>query len=336
MGRLMAVLGDHLVPGTVVSDALLHWPDPIADYPSMRIAGALHALMLTGTDPKLAAVYPPHAADKDELWAEVSRAISQHQDHVMAWLQRPPQTIEVRRSAALIPVLRMLAKFTDRPLALWELGCSAGLNLRADLFRLTAGATSFGPADSPVVLCPEWVGPVPEPSAVHIAERRGVDLSPLDLANPAHQLRLRAYLWADQRDCRQRTEAATALAWAHPAHIEQGDAVHWLRQSLKHRPRATTTVICHAIAWQYLSPHSRAEGDSLITEAGSRATSDSPLARVEMEGDGGERAGLYVTVWPGGKRQELARADFHGRNVLWTGPTNFEKADEFLSSGFCM
>lgn len=53
MGRLMALLGEGLVPGTVVFDALLHWLDPISDYPTMRISGALHAVVLTGTDPNL-------------------------------------------------------------------------------------------------------------------------------------------------------------------------------------------------------------------------------------------------------------------------------------------
>jgi len=38
-----------------------------------------------------------------------------------------------------------------------------------------------------------------------------------------------------------------------------------------------------------------------------------------MEADKGAGASVRLTIWPGGTPHEIARADFHGRWVHWTG-----------------
>lgn len=324
MGRLMTLMAARLTDDTEVGARVLHWsgdPSPAADNPSLRLAGALHALVLTGADAGLASVYPPHDVPDDAVWTEVVRALSEHEATLLPWLDRAPQTNEVRRAAALIPVWHMIARATARPLALWEVGCSAGLNLRADLFRLAAGG-GFGPRGSGVQLAPDWEGPIPLATDLAIVDRRGVDLSPLDPANPDHQLRLRAYLWPDQADRRMRTDAAIGLAQQAAAQIEVADAVDWLGTALGQRPTDACTVIYHTIAWQYLPPAARAKGEALIAEAGAQATSEAPLAHVALEADDeSPGAGLSVRIWPGGAHIPLARVDYHGRWVTWTGPT---------------
>ena len=330
MARLMALCAARLAPRGAVAEAVLSWPGdpgPAAESPALRLAGGLHALVISGADPALAAVYPPAAAPDEALWAAVEGALARHPGRLMEALGRAPQTNEVRRAAALIPALALVARATGRPLALWELGCAAGLNLRCDRFALEAGEARFGPSGAAVRLAPDWQGSVPEPVALEVVERRGVDLAPLDPGAAGDRLRLLSYLWPDQPERRALTEAALDLARAVPAEIVQADAAAWLEGALGRRRAGVTTVLVHTVAWQYLPAEARARGEAAIAAAGAGATAGAPLARIGMEADGRRDAGLRVQIWPGGARHALARVDFHGRAVAWTGPTALPALD---------
>lgn len=325
MGQLMALLAERLEPGSPVADCMLGWtgdPGVAADNPSLRLAGALHGIVIDGQDADLQSVYPPHRVSDDDLWDAVRGALDRHHVRLLSWLDRPPQTNEVRRASALIPSFAMVARATGLPLALWELGCAGGLNLRADQFGVEAAGFAFGPQNGRLRLAPEWEGDAPEPYPIEVIERRGVDLTPLDPV--ADRTCLLAYLWPDQPERRAITEYAIAIAAAHPADIEAGDAVAFLRASLRKRRDHAVTVIYHTVAWQYLPANARAEGDRLIAEAGAGATRDKPLARISMENDGQGDAALALSLWRGARTPEtvfLGRVDFHGRRVHWTGPS---------------
>jgi hypothetical protein len=210
MARLMAGLAEALAPGTPVSDAVLGWPgDPSssADSVPLRLAGGLHALVLSGQDKGLAAAYALPDADPA---AAALAAIDRHPETLLAWLASPPQTNEVRRSAVLIATAHWLTARFGLPLVLSELGASAGLNLLWDRYGLVIGARAFGPPDPVLTLAPDWTGPLPPIAKPGVIARRGVDLSP---PNPvADRLRLLAYLWPDQPDRLARTRAALDLA----------------------------------------------------------------------------------------------------------------------------
>lgn len=105
MARLMPLVGTRLDAGTAVGARCLSWrgePGPAGDSLPLRLAGALHGLMLDGSEPSLAAVYPPAEATDDALWQAVDGALRHHEARIMAWLERAPQTNEVRRTAAVI------------------------------------------------------------------------------------------------------------------------------------------------------------------------------------------------------------------------------------------
>lgn len=319
MGRLMPLLADRLRPTGAVARRVLDWPGdvgPLGQSVPLRLAGALHGLVLDGADDALRAAYPPNIVDDDSLFAAVEAALIRHETRLMAWLDNAPQTNEVRRAAALIPaVWWVLARF-DLPLILSELGASAGLNLCLDRFALDLGGTIHGAPDSAVRLAPEWSGPHPHPRPIRVTARGGVDLNPLDPHDPAHALRLRAYLWPDQTERLARTEAAIALAGAAP---DRGDAAGWLADRLALRHPGKLHVVYHTIAWQYFPPATQAAARAALDAAGARATPDAPLAHVAMEADGDlEGAGLTAQVWPGMDRPALlARVDYHGRWIDW-------------------
>ncbi|EKE45624.1 hypothetical protein OCGS_0241 [Oceaniovalibus guishaninsula JLT2003] len=314
--RLMRLCAERLERGNAVADRVLDWPEDPSNRASalpLRVAGILHRLVLAG-DAGLAAVYPPHDATDGALWSAVTQAMKDHADALLDWIDSPPQTNEVRRAAALIPALHMIAAAEDRPLALLELGASAGLNLNADRFRLTTGAVSYGPADSAVVLAPGWTGASPAPADLHFASREGVDLRPIDPDDPEQRRRLLSYIWADQPDRMARTEAAIALRRASDVVLTAGDAGGWLAERLGCRAGLGVPVVYHTIAWQYFPRATQAACEASMRGHGN-------LWRLAMEADGGRRgAAITLTRYPEDRSIPLGRVDFHGRWLDWTGP----------------
>ncbi|MEM8632119.1 MAG: DUF2332 family protein [Pseudomonadota bacterium] len=318
MEQLMHLIGHHLTPGTPVGARVFGWqqdPSAQASALALRLAGALHAVRLGG-DPGLAAVYPPNRVRDETLWAAVANALDAHADTLLDWLKSAPQTNEVRRAAVVVPVLHALEKEHGLPLSVSELGCSAGLNLRADQFCLKAGDVTLGDPGSPVVLQPEWRGQLPVAGDPQVASRQGVDLNPLDPEEDA--LRILAYIWPDQPERVARTQAATDIAKRTPARVDRGDAIAWLERELSQPREGYTHLIFHTIAWQYFPPEVQARGEAVLAAAGARATPSTPLARLSMEPDGAS-ASVRLTCWPGGATREIARADYHARWVEWFG-----------------
>jgi len=324
--RLLTLAAARLTACGSVGEALAAWPISSVhdDALGLRLAGALHALVLCGADPVLAAAYPgaaaPAGADDEALWAAVSAALDRHGRDVAAMLASPPQTNEVARSAMLLPGLCVIARETGLTLDLLEIGASAGLNLLVDRYRIGIGEAWAGPSDSPVRLTPECRGATPRLDPIHIRERRGCDLRPVDITDPAARTRLSAYVWADQTARRQRLAAALEIAASAPPVLDRADAVDWLAQRLRTRAPGAMTVIQHSIVLQYLPTPAREALVALILGAGAAATLDAPLAWLRMEGvPGAGHAGLYLDLWPGGESRYLADCDYHGRWIAWRG-----------------
>lgn len=316
MGRLMAGLAEGLQPGTPVADQVLGWqgdPSSRADSVPLRLAGGLHALILTGQDPDLAAVYAQPGSDPT---GAALAAFARHPDFLLDWLKSPPQTNEVRRSAVLIATAHWLTARFGKPLVLSELGASAGLNLLWDHYALDLAGQRHGPADAVLTLAPDWTGPLPPLATPTVIDRAGVDLNPLDPVTD--RLRLLAYLWADQPERLTRTRAALDLAASVRPKVEQGDAADWLEARLHTRHKGAVHLVYHTIAWQYFPPDTDARARAALARAGAAATARAPIAHLGLEADSeSPGAGLTLTLWPRGETIPLGRADFHGRWVDW-------------------
>ena len=233
--RLCTLIADRLEPGTPVADRVLDWPGDArtgGDSLPLRLAGALHGLVIEERDTGLAAVYPPCDADDAALWEAVSAALAGHAGWILARLDGPPQTNETQRSAALCPGMLTVAALTGLPLTTSELGASAGLNLCWDRFAYRFGAAAWGDPASAVRIEPDWQGPPPPLPAARVAERAGVDRAPPDLSSAADRLRLRSFVWADQTARKARMAAAIAIAEAGGIRVERADAVDWLATRL--------------------------------------------------------------------------------------------------------
>jgi hypothetical protein len=314
MAHLMSGLADHLQPGTPVADHILGLTGDEATRAHalpLRLAGGLHALVLTGKDPALAAAYTSGTDPTPEALA----ALNRHPAFLFDWLKSPPQTNEVRRSAPLIAAAHWLTKRFGLPLILSELGASAGLNLLWDHYALHIGDRTLGPSHPVLSLTPDWTGPLPTQATPRILDRRGVDLNPLD--PQTDRLRLLAYLWPDQPDRITRTRTALDLAARLGPQIDRADAADWLDSRLATPTPDALHLIFHTVAWQYFPPATQARALAAMERAGQIT----PIARLSMEADGqSPGAALTLTLWPGGDTISLGRADFHGRWVDWQGP----------------
>ena len=323
--RLCAVLAERLGRDTALGRRLLDWPgepDALHDSVPLRIAGGLHALVRRGRLPGLASLYPPHPPPSpDALWAGVAAALAEAEQDLAPWLDLPPQTNEVARSAVLMSGYLAVAAATGLPLALLELGASAGLNLLADRYRLRLGARDIGPSGSPVRLAPAWAGADLPDAEVRVVSRRGVDRNPLDPASAADRERLLAYVWPDQAERLARLDAALAIAAPDPPAVDRDDAGRWLAARLDEpAPDGVARVVAHSIAFQYFSPGTQARIVASLDRAGAAATRTSPLAWLRYESDPAlGRASLRLKLWPPGDDRLLAVADAHGRSVEWRG-----------------
>lgn len=323
VARISRLAAERLNHDTEVGRALLDWAGDASinnDLVPARLAGCLHALVLSGRDDALKALYPPHETDDDTLWEAIINAFEQHSDFILQRLQSAPQTNEIRRCNALLPGFLTIADLFGKPLDLLEVGASAGLNLQWDRYHYDLGGFEWGDPASPVHLKPDWQGPPPPDAEITIASRLGCDLNPLDVTSAEDRLRLKSYVWADQPDRMQRLDAALMLAAGNPPPVERADALEWLPRELVKPPTGAVRVVYHSIAWQYLPAALRASGEATIAEAGKRATKDQPLARLQMEADDNpDGATISLQIWPTGEIRELGRVDFHGRWVKWRG-----------------
>lgn len=319
--RLCRALAAILDRSSVTGLAVLEWDgDPRADALALRLCGGLHALVLAGEDDVLAGLYPPAQVAESTFRAELDAAIRRNDEALVRALDTAPQTNEIARAGMILPGLLAAARELDRPVALTEIGASAGLNLLFDRFHYDYGAARWGEPTLPVRLVPEVRGEVPRlDAALEIVARTGNDIRPIDWRDPLQRLRLRSYLWPDQQARLQRLDAAIGLAETTPFSMERADAADFVRRQLAAREPGTALMLFHTIMWQYLPVATKTTIEAALAAAGAEAGPDTPIARVAMEPieTSDPHATLSLTVWPGGETRHLAHCDYHGRWIEW-------------------
>jgi hypothetical protein len=288
----------------------------------LRVAGALHKLVLTGRAPALAAHFPSVGGDGDAsaAWPLATATVQAHPDLMAAALERPVQTNEVTRSVALVGGLLWLAQQQRMPLALREVGSSGGLNLRVDRYRYQQGARGWGDEQSRVRFDDCFRdGEPPFDAPLVVADRRGCDRHPIDVTTVDGAMTLLGFVWPGQDErfalLRDALDAARAL----PVVIDRSEAVDWIARMAHARQPGVLTVIYHSIVWQYLNDAEHARVIDALADAGAAATADAPLAWLRLEPPVGTQSPveLRVTTWPGGAERLLAIAGFHRDPVRW-------------------
>jgi hypothetical protein len=308
--------------GGVVARVLDGWTGkPVQDALPLRLLGAAHRIVLDGRAPRLAAHFPSAGGSPEwpAAWDALCETLDANFDEVRRRLGDQVQTNEVSRCAALLGGFLHVAGRTHLPLRLREIGSSAGLNLFWDRYGYQQdGKHLWGRTDSPVTIPCDWHGrPAHLDAHVSVAERRGCDLTPVDICDPGQLRMLESFVWPEQLARLARLRAAAALVRADPPRLDRASAAPWLSEHLA-RPRpGCATVIFHSIMWWYLSAAERDAVVATITAAGERATATAPVAWLRLELFGSLTPDLHLRLWPPGEEIALGRANPHGSEVWW-------------------
>jgi hypothetical protein len=286
----------------------------------LKLMGAVHRLVLQGEAPELARYYPNVGGTlpPDGAWVAFRAVLEERHDDLVALVARPVQTNEPSRAAALLGGFLEVARETNLPLRVLEIGASAGLILRWDHYRYETTTEGWGPETSPVRMTPFEAAPDLSTAAT-VVERAGCDPDPIDATSADGRLTLRSYVWPDQEWRWGVLQGALEIAKRVPAPVERSGAAAWLERVLSHPTEGRATVVFHSIVMQYLELDERERVEAILRDAGGSATPDAPLARLSLEPPEPfeDLAHVRLTRWPGGEERLVARAGYHGRPVIW-------------------
>jgi hypothetical protein len=296
---------------------------------------------LTNYYPSLGGSYGPD----NGTWPLFRSFVLERVDRVRELIAtRVTQTNEVRRAALLYPAVAIAARQARAPVALLEVGASAGLllGLGAYSYRYQtqqAGQLVAGPARSTGGLhCALAVAPGADlptiPKKVAVATRIGLDADPVDLGDEEQYAWLEACIWPDQPErLRLFGAAATALRKS-PPELVRGDAVEDLAAVADRIPPDEPVVVLTSNVLWLLDEDARA---AFVSELG-RIAARRAVWWVSQEGyqaalapllpdrsdlqppPGGPTFGVLGLVrWVDGTPQAtaLARTAWHGERMEW-------------------
>lgn len=298
--RLGSPVSAHILDAVLETpeiQALL--PDEVrfGSLPGLRVMAAVHRLAIDRLAPGVAVYLPtlggtaPTDRGRSAFADEVRRALAAYPEILAEYLARVPQTNETARASLLRCALSRLDPAV--PVALYEFGCSAGLNLMVDQLP---GVPQLE------------AGPLPP-----IASRAGCDLRPIDCTTERGRALLSSYIWVDDVDRWTRLQEALALRQQVDVSIVESDAEAFVR-GIELRTGACT-VVWHSAMWVYLEAATRTGIWAAINALGDTARESAPLVHVSWERveDGADN--LFVLAmrrWDGG-------ADHGQERVLATG-----------------
>ena len=240
---------------------------------------AVHELVLRNPDSAAAQWYPSvvgrDAVASGDSWPSVRELVMEHRDELVERIAtQGTQTNEVNRAVYVaVGLVAATADRPDLPVALVELGASAGLLLGVDRYAVElvspGSRVLFGDAASPV----RCVGVDRAGVGVHLTQRRlglptvggqvGLDVAPVDLDDDQAVRWLEACLWPEVPGRIERFRSAREVMRSDPPDVLRGDMVEGLPEAAE-RARARTGPGAHVVvltswALTYLDPARRGE-----------------------------------------------------------------------------
>jgi hypothetical protein len=231
-------------------------------------------------------------------------------------LARRTQTNEAARCASLLPVLAGL----PQPLALLEVGASAGLCLLPDryAYRYAGPGGERTVGTGPLLRC-EVTGDVPVPQDIPaVVWRAGLDLNPLDVTSDDDVRWLESLVWPEQTDRTKTLRSAVAVARTEPPRVERGDLLADLPTLAAQADRDATLVVYHSAVLAYVDRDGRSAFAATMADlAAARPTVwvSNEAPGVVADADVGDQA-RFVLARDG---EPLALAGPHGATLDWLG-----------------
>lgn len=218
------------------------WAAGVASDPGVQ--EVIAALPTTRRQPPLVFAVTRMLGAPESDYAEWARWVLAHRGDIAREIAaRGLQTNEPLRCAALLPAMSAITG----PVALLELGASAGLCLHPDRYsyRYVDGAALDPPGGTSAVVLHSRLRGAPALHMPEIVWRAGIDLAPMDAASDADARFLRALVWPGESGRLDRIMAALDIARAYPAPLVRGDASApgVLSDLARAAPRDATLVI---------------------------------------------------------------------------------------------
>jgi hypothetical protein len=226
----------------------------------------LSALPVAKQQPNLLFAAVKHAFGVQPDWPAFRATAFRHWSEISATMMaRSTQTNEAARCATLLPALLQL----PQPLALLEVGASAGLCLLPDRYAYDFNGRHLTPANAtepPSFAC-HVEGAIPLPRHLpHIVWRAGLDLNPIDVRDDVQCAWLEALVWPGQDQRLHHLRAALALARRDPPRVVCGNLLRDLAALAGEAPRNATLVVFHTAVLAYIS--AQAQRDAFARSVG--------------------------------------------------------------------
>ncbi|HVZ09513.1 DUF2332 domain-containing protein [Rhodopila sp.] len=223
----------------------------IADDPA--VLAFLETLPASRRQPNLLLAAVRHVAGTARDWPAFRGAVLDQGEAVRSiMLTRTTQTNEPARCAVLLPVLGRL----PQPLALIEVGASAGLCLLPDFYGYDYDGHRLLPAqaDAPVFDC-RTDAATPKPSALPVvAWRAGLDLAPVPADDPRQAAWLETLVWPEQTERLARLRSALRIAASVGPVVMPGDLLtDALERLCAQAPPDATLVVYHTAVLAYVA-----------------------------------------------------------------------------------
>lgn len=176
-------------------------------------------------------------------------------------LKRRTQTNEPLRCATLLPFLAAI----EGPVALIEVGASAGLCLYPDRWQYRYGDALVGDSTAPMLTC-DVMGAFDVPARLpEVVWRAGLDLNPLNIDDPDDVAWLEALIWPEQTERRERLHQVITLAKREPARLVAGDLNDDLPALAAEAPHEASLVVFHSAVLTYVTPKERSRFVDQVT-----------------------------------------------------------------------
>ncbi|MGE0385551.1 MAG: DUF2332 domain-containing protein [Gammaproteobacteria bacterium] len=297
--------------------------DPIP----MRLFFGAHFMLLDKPEQPVARYFRSLSEDPlppQEAWPVFRQYCLDHAEELRGIMRtRTVQTTTVERAACLAIALARIA-VDGEPVSVIEIGCSAGLLLLFDEYRFDYGpAGALGRADAAltVKLPVHGTGFAAPARLPRVARRIGMDLDPVDPADPQAHRWIHANLFPEWVEQRARLCKALDLRAGYPLETVRGDAIALLPDLLE-RIRGPVCVM-HSGFMNYLSDAQRAHLDAtLAAQSRARTVHKIGLDVTLPEYTAGyHRMTLRHTRYMQGAPQEtvLGNSDLLGQALNWTG-----------------
>ena len=298
---------------------------------------AVHLIVLEGDGGRLTRFYPTlggsHSGTSDDPYPAFREVALARADRVRELVAtRRTQTNEIGRCALFLPALAAVAAEAG-PLALVDVGASAGLNLLLPHYGFDYGEHGTIDGRTSIVLPCSLRGVAPEGFAAPdrvppVGSAVGIDMHPVDVLDDDAVRWLRACVWPDMADRFSRLVEAIGLARQHPPVVHSGDAVDGIAALVMSSGRSGHPVVLTSWVLNYLPTDRQREFVERLDRIGSTTDLSWVIAESPAETPGlpvatGDPAEVLTVVslvrWRGGERTiaRLGTAHPHGYWLHW-------------------